>query len=194
MSCRRYQQRLYPVMRFETIKVAESFKKLGQRTFTGPDMTPHLDCPLPNLSRDDFYLFARLIISHATKLGRKLFVEDFMQPPDEPGPRDVRVRIFFQPFFDSALAFDMGKAFHLQISLRRIGRIVFAHGTFDVDRVRAMALYEVRVIAVGDAQEFRDRFPGDGMQAPCQGRGTADDLPRAVGKLGRDGRAERIHL
>jgi hypothetical protein len=194
MGCRRDQQRLYSMISFKTINVPESIKKSRESAFPGPDMAPYLYRPVPNLTRDDLHRFARFIISHETKLMRKLFIEDSMQPLDELRARYVHVRFFFQPFFDSALAFDMGKAFQLQISFGRIGRKVFAHGTFDVDRMSAMALYEVRVIAVGDPQEFRDRFPGDGMKTSGQGRRTAYDLPCAVGKLRRGGRTKRLHL
>ena len=68
MRCRRYHKRIYSMIRMKTINVAESFEKLRKRTFTGPDMAPDLDRPLPNLSRDDLYRFACFIIC-ATKLG-----------------------------------------------------------------------------------------------------------------------------
>lgn len=163
MGRRRYHKRIYSMIRLETINVPESIKELRERTFFGPDMAPYLNRPVPNLSRDDLHLFARFIISYEAKLRWKLFIEASMQPLDELSARYVHGRFFFQPFFDSALALDMGKTFHLEVSFCRIGRIVLAHSTFDVDRMSAVALDEVRVIAVGDAQEFRDRFPGDRM-------------------------------
>ena len=93
---------------------------------------------------------------------RKTAVEFPVNPADRIRTRGLEGWIF-KAFLQHALRGNMGDVLELEITFGGITGEVAVHGAFDVGRTGEMALDQMRVIAVGQAQYPRERAAGDRM-------------------------------
>jgi hypothetical protein len=74
-----------------------------------------------------------------------------MKPAYEITVGCIEIWIIPEARFDRPLAVDMGYAFFLKVTPGRITGVVLAHGTFNIDRVGAVPLNEIGIIAIDEA-------------------------------------------
>ena len=107
--------------------------------------------PLPDLAGLDFQYFFGFLVFDVAQFGWKLLVKNTMKPADEIAISNIEIQVFPKTQFDRPLAVDMGEAFFLKVTLGGITGITLLHGAFNIDRVGAVPLNEVGIIAIDKA-------------------------------------------
>ncbi|MEW6519579.1 MAG: hypothetical protein AB1461_09215 [Thermodesulfobacteriota bacterium] len=125
--------------------------------------------PLPDLTGLNFKHFSGFLIFNLAQFGWKLLVKDAMKPADEITIGYIEIRIISEVQFNRPLAGDMSEAFYLQVTLGGITGIVLVHSALNIDRVSAVPLNEVGIIAIDEAQQFNDRLLGDRVKLSAKG-------------------------
>src|SRR5713226_5534622 len=87
---------------------------------------------------------------------------------------------FYAATVDPALDDDVRLRLKLQVAFFGIAAVLVLHRALDVGGVRVVAFYQVGVVAVHRADEFRQRPDNSRRQTASESRGSGGELNREI--------------
>lgn len=159
------------------VDLFEPHQEAGDRSRADRDELSHLHIPMPQLARHHDGLFPRVGVADPQEIRRQQLPEsamDFAQTCRRDGSSGE------PPSIDPRLNGNMRPGLELEIPLARIGAVVVAQRSLDIDRMRVVPLNQVRVVAVHRSNEIGERSDDAWGKAPAQPRGGRREFERQI--------------